>query len=190
MNTFHLIHFLAQTTGPALAPATTGSQPVFSGMIGVLSQLVVISMMMERAFAFVFEQDGVVWLLSKPDPADKTTRVPRIPGGKSVLVAGCSIGVAFAYKFDVLAALFTNAKEPWPEGLGYVITGLIIAGGSAAAISLFQGVLGMSKDARDAKVDASKTSARAEKTKAEAGLAHANADKAGADLRLNAHGDN
>ena len=51
---------------------------------------------------------------------------------------------------------------------GVILTSLIVAGGSAGAILIFQGYLNLSKQGRDAVVEAKKAAAEADKAEAEA----------------------
>jgi len=74
------------------------------------------------------------------------------------------------YKFDVLSALFEPNK---PTGMGIFLTAAIAAGGSAGAITLFQGVFKFSKEAQGSLKEAQKAEAEARKMKAEAEKAEA-----------------
>jgi F0F1-type ATP synthase epsilon subunit len=72
----------------------------------------------------------------------------------------------------MLSALFEPNK---PTDMGVFVTAAIVAGGSAGAITLFQGVLKFSKEAQDIMTEANKAEAEAQKKKAEAEKAEAEA---------------
>ena len=81
--------------------------------------------------------------------------------------------------FDILCQLFKNSDgTAIPSKIGILITSAVVAGGSAGAITLFQGVFNFSRDARNSLLEANKANADAElqealarKSKAEAEIA-------------------
>ncbi|MBF0475380.1 MAG: hypothetical protein HQK59_06000 [Deltaproteobacteria bacterium] len=153
---------------------------------GVFFQLVVVSMLLERAMAVIFEYEWFVRLTTREvtDPNDKTKTIieKRWSGLKGALAMLASFVICYIYKFDAFLVVLQPAKvlavPPVPPGLiGIFITSLIVTGGSAGAILLFQGYLNFSKQARDAIVETKKASAEADKADAEADKAVAEARK-------------
>ena len=165
---------------------------VFVSVVGALGILVVAATFVERMLAFVFEHEWFVRLLTheKPDPADetKTLRVSKLPGLKGLIALGVSLAISFKYEFDVLHILFaTDGKDP----IGQILTGFVIAGGSAGAIAIFQGYLNIDKQSRDAIIAARKAEAESAKQvaelaikEAEAKQKKAEAEKKEAELRM------
>ncbi|MBF0376536.1 MAG: hypothetical protein HQK72_03530 [Desulfamplus sp.] len=140
---------------------------------GVLSLLVVLAMLLERALAIVFEYHWFQKLSEKID------------GLKSPIAFLASWFTCHHVQFDVLSRLFSPTDvTPQPTAIGIIITAAIVSGGSAAAITLFQGVLNFGRDARTgiieanrAKSDADLAEAKSRKDKAEAEAAEAKAKK-------------
>jgi hypothetical protein len=182
-----------------LADATYGTSPQlpdeyaqFLSVLGALGKLVVLSMMLERALAFVFEHEWFIAVTTRevPDPTDasKTIRKSRIPGLKGLLALAAALGICFGYRFDVLGTLFGQSQA---TRIGILLTSLVAAGGSAGAIAIFQGYLGLSKDAREAQIAARRAEAetavaeaRAKKEKAEAERVESEARKSIAQMKL------
>lgn len=107
---------------------------------GGLGLIVVLSMILERALAVVFEW-GVwdVWL------AKKRLRAP--------LAFVASYVICATLKFDILIVI--GKKDPATFsilGIGTFLTAATIAGGSKGAITLFQNVLGFAKGGNPAAV--------------------------------------
>lgn len=140
---------------------------------GALSLLVVLAMLLERALAIIFEYHWFQKLSEK------------IEGLKSPIAVLASWFTCQHVQFDVLSRLFPPATgAPQPTTIGIIITAAVVAGGSAAAITLFQGVLNFGRDARTglieankAKSDAELAEAKSRKDKAEAEAAEAKAKK-------------
>ena len=107
--------------------------PDFFRILAALTKLVVLAMLLERALVLLFDYR---WFREKIDGF----------GLKSPIAFLVSWGVCSFYKFDVLGALFeaNNASS-----MGFFVTGAIVAGGSAGAITLFQGVMKFSKSAQE-----------------------------------------
>ncbi len=147
------------------------------GAIGTLGTLVIVALIVERALAFIFEHEWFKRLTTNTDDSS------RYPGLKGLLTLIGSLGISFGYDFDVLRVLLENANH---ETAGKIVTGFVIAGGSSGALALFQGYLGIGKDARDAIVEAK--IAKAESAKQVADLdakeAKARLDKAEAERKL------
>jgi hypothetical protein len=96
-----------------------------------LMLIIILAFLVERALAIVFESR--IWLRK----FDKS-------GAKEIIAAAVSIWVCFQWKFDALGMIILTETTTVP---GYVITGLVIAGGSKASIKLFHDVLGMKSSA-------------------------------------------
>lgn len=135
---------------------------MFIAVLGALATLVVAATFVERLLAFLFEHEWFTRLLTGIDTSDpsKPKRVSKIPGLKGVIALAVSLGITFKYKFDVLAVLF--APEPdavEPSQIGMLLTGFILAGGSAGAIAIFQAYLKFGKQSRDAIIAAGQAEA-------------------------------
>lgn len=150
----------------------------FLVVLGMLSRLVIFSILLERALAFIFEHDWFVRLAYRelPDPAvpGQVKRQARVPGLKGMLALGAALGVCFLYDFDVVGALF---GAPEVDDIGIVLTAIVAAGGSAGSIAVFQGFLNMSKTSRDAMIEARKAEAQAALDRAQAAALEAEAKK-------------
>lgn len=145
----------------------------FVVVAGALAKLVIIATLLERGLAFIFEHEWFVRVTTKEveDPSDnaKKIRVNRVPGLKGIVAFLGSYLICNKYNFDVLFVIF-NPEQPSHnvDQLGIVLTSLIVAGGSAGAILVFQGYLNLSKQGRDAVIDAKKAAADTDKAVAEA----------------------
>ena len=148
----------------------------FVAVLGTLAKVVVLAGIVERVMAFIFEYEWFGRLFSRPADSG-AARVSRFPGLKAALTLAFSMGITYTYKFDLLSTLFDVDVEP----VGMGVTGFVIAGGSAGAITLFQAYLKFGKKTRDATVEAAKAEAvlrqeDAKRRKAEAAAAAADAD--------------
>lgn len=94
-----------------------------------------------------------------------------------MVAAGVGLWICARFDFDVLQSVFRAAA---PTTAGIFVTGLAAAGGSAGAMGIFQGLLGLNKESRDAQVATRKAAAEAAKAQAEAAKAEAEARKAAA----------
>jgi hypothetical protein len=129
-----------------------------------LTKLVIIATLLERGLAFIFEYEWFIRLTTKevPDPNDNTKKIRenRIPGLKGFIALLGAYLVCNKYGFDVLFTIFNpGAASPQADRLGIMLTSLIVSGGSAGAILVFQGYLNLSKQGRDAVIDAKKAAA-------------------------------
>ena len=141
--------------------------PDFVRILASLGKLVVLAMLLERALVILFDYR---WYKKKLDKL----------GFKVPISFVTSWLICFYYKFDVLSALF----EPnTPTSMGMFLTAAIVAGGSAGAITLFQGVFKFSKEAQDVMKEAQVAEAETRKKKAAAEMATAEADAAEAHAR-------
>ena len=150
----------------------------FDAIVGALATLVFVATFLERGLAFIFEHRWFVKLttVEKSDPSDATkiVRVSKWPGLKGLLALGASLGISFGYDFDVLEVLFPSTNN---EVTGKLLTGIVIAGGSAGAIAIFQGYLNLGKESRDAIIEARRAEATAAKEVSELAVAEARAKK-------------
>lgn len=134
---------------------------------GSLALLVVLAMLLERALALIFDYHWFQEFSKKRE------------GLKTPIAFLVSWFTCVHVNFDVLCQLFKNSGGvAIPSQIGILITSAVVAGGSAGAITLFQGVLNFSRDARNSLLEANKANADAElqeavarKTKAEAEIA-------------------
>jgi hypothetical protein len=151
----------------------------FLTTLGALGKLVVLSIILERGLAFLFEHDWFLYLFTYEvdDPANpgKKLRKPKIPGLQGCLALAASAAICFYYQFDILAALF---DRPHADKIGMIVTAVVAAGGSAGAIAIFQGFLNMSRDSREALIEAKKAEAQAVAATANARLAAAESQRA------------
>lgn len=103
-----------------------------SDVVGeVIGTIVVLSLFIERALAWVFGWRRVAETIN-----GKGFRAP--------IAAGVSIATVWLYGFDAMAIIFQEEQSTW---VGYLITGSIIAGGSKGSMKLFQDLLGWKSDA-------------------------------------------
>ena len=159
---------------------------MFLRVVGALGNLVVVATIVERVLAFIFEHEWFVRIFCKnvPDPSDstKTLSVSKIPGLKGLLALALSLGISFGYRFDVLRILFATNEN---REMGMLVTGFVIAGGSAGAIAVFQSYLKLDKKSRDAIIAARTAQAESDKRIAElaAEEAQAKAEEAQAKQR-------
>jgi signal transduction histidine kinase len=124
----------------------------FFKVLASLATLVVLSMLLERALVLIFDYR---WYKKKLSGLG--LKVPI-----SFITAWI---ICYQYKFDVLSKLFEPDK--WSK-MGVFLTAAIVAGGSAGAITLFQGVLKFNKEAQDSLRKANLAEAEAKRMKAEA----------------------
>lgn len=133
----------------------------FFKVLASLATLVVLSMLLERALILIFDYR---WYKEKLSGL----------GLKAPISFITAWIICYHYKFDVLCKLFEPEKS---SHMGVFITAAIAAGGSAGAITLFQGVLKFNKEAQDSLRKANLAEAEAKKMKAEAEKAEAEARK-------------
>src|SRR5262245_40101672 len=101
-------------------------------IIADLLKVVLLAFLIERALAVVFEWNVIEAYMERFDL-------------KPVIAALLSIALCYALKLNAVGALgdenspLQSKQYDW---LGFVLTGLVVAGGSAGAVKLFQDVLG------------------------------------------------
>ncbi len=126
-------------------------------IIEKLFQLAVVSILLERALAFVFE---IRFSGPRLDARAERPRGPMLAemlGGtaKAAIAVGTAWAVCRTFEFEVLTAVFQGVERAGaPDEVNVLLTALIVAGGSAGSIKLFQDVLGLGKVARDASREA------------------------------------
>lgn len=99
----------------------------------VLALIIVLSFLVERMLAVVFE--------SKPYEALHARRTAQGKGSHKATIAFIvSVLLCVLWQVDIMAVLMTNAHV---SILGNIVTGGVIAGGSKASIKLFHDVLGV-----------------------------------------------
>lgn len=122
-----------------------------------VGQIVLIALLLERALAFVFEYHWFQQLTA------------RVEGIKAPVAFGLALLIARTYGVDILAELFREEGAPaTPTWIGSLLTAAIIAGGSSAAIAIFQNRFNWGRDARKAGIEAKKRAASASLKEAEA----------------------
>jgi len=107
--------------------------------------------------------------------------VSRWPGLKGLLAFFTALIICLVYSFDVPRILFDQQHATF---IGILLTSLVAAGGSAGAIAIFQGYLGLNKGTRDAKIAAGKAQAETAASEAKAKKEKAQADRAQAETAV------
>ena len=98
----------------------------------VLGTIVLLSLFVERALAPLFE-----WRVVLNKIKDK--------GVKEPVALGVSLLVVYIYKFDALAAIFSQESNSY---VGYLITAAVVAGGSKGSVKLFRDYFGWKSSAQ------------------------------------------
>jgi hypothetical protein len=99
----------------------------------VLATVVIMSFMVERALALIFESK---WFIKK-----FTDTFP-----KEILAGIVGAAVTIAWKFDAISMIILTDHVTLP---GEILTGLVVAGGSKASIKLFHDWLGIRSSAHE-----------------------------------------
>ena len=100
-------------------------------VVEVLTMIVLLSILIERALAIVFEWRPI---LRKIDEKG-------VKGPTAFITALVVVGT---YKFDALAIIFSEENQSY---FGYIITAAIIAGGSKGSMKLFREWMGFKSNA-------------------------------------------
>ncbi len=145
-----------------------------------LIKVVILSFLVERSLAVIFDMDGLRALLKRKGDI------------KPVVAILVSVGACFALHLDAIAPLgatgATIAESSDIKWLGYFLTGLVVAGGSAGSVKLFQDILGFRRSSREQikaveeleqQAAATEARARVEKAQAEIAVARSNTMVAG-----------
>lgn len=114
----------------SLVPSSSLMDPEHT--TNALLAVVVLAFFVERALAPLFENKR--FLQATLDRS----------GFKEGVAAALGVGLCWVYGFDALGILLGQANS---TRLGQAITGLVVAGGSKAAVKLFHDVLGIMSDA-------------------------------------------
>ena len=99
----------------------------------VLTAIVVLAFVLERALALVFEHR---WFVKRLDQS----------GLKEVIALVVCAGVCLYWNFDSLSMIFLTDKT---TRVGELLTGAVIAGGSKASLKLFHDVLDVRSSAHE-----------------------------------------
>ena len=111
----------------------------------VLSAVVILSFIVERGLALIFEHRLYV-----EKAAGK--------GLKEAVSFLLSLGICVYWEFDALSMIILAEQTSFP---GYIVTAGVIAGGSKASVKLFRDILGFQSTAyQQAKAAGSKSSNR------------------------------
>lgn len=97
-----------------------------------LGAIVILSLLIERALAPIFEWRPVLKKITEK-------------GIKEPVAVIVSVAVVVYLQFDALAVMFSQEQNSW---IGYLVTGLVIAGGSKGSVALFRDYLGIKSTAR------------------------------------------
>jgi hypothetical protein len=128
-----------------------------------LAGIIVLSFLVERACALVFESR---WWISRLEDA----RVGKLPGGsgnspsdeaagqkllagqryplKEFLVFALSLVICWAWEFDAVSIIMLSERT---HVVGFIITAAVVAGGSKASIALFHDLLKVRSSANEQK---------------------------------------
>lgn len=99
----------------------------------VLALIIVLSFLVERMLALVFETQWYVLLDGKRKEQGKGSH-------KATIAFIVSVIVCILWQVDIMAVLMTNNQV---SIIGNILTGGVVAGGSKASIKLFHDVLGV-----------------------------------------------
>lgn len=138
-------------------------------IVNELIKVVLLAFMVERGLAVIFDMERVEPALARKDL-------------KPVIAMVVSVALCYGLKIDVIGKLASQgaALSGSLEWLGYGLTGLVVAGGSAGAVKLFQDVLGFRRSVRDETKQADQAKRSAEILEAQARGERAQAQIAGA----------
>jgi len=149
-------------------------------VVNELIKVVLLAFFIERALAVIFDMERVEPALERRDL-------------KPVIAMTVSIALCYGLKINVIGAM-AAVDAPLAgrlEWLGFALTGLVVAGGSAGAVKLFQDVLGLRRSVRDetkrtdeAQRIAQTLEAQARGERAQAQIAGARADMVDSSARL------
>ena len=121
-------------------------------ILAALFIVVVLSFIIERALAIVFELppiDEKIRFVPNPNNPARPRSI------KGYIACAASVAICIAYDFDLLKVIFeteeatTDETEDTFVSIGMILTGLVVAGGSQASVKLFQDVLGVTRERRD-----------------------------------------
>src|SRR3546814_17136261 len=93
---------------------------------------------------------------------------------KAMIAIGVSAAICFLLNFDIITLIpkvcadcgfGTNRLPPW---VGTLLTGFVVAGGSAGAVKLFQDVLGFRRSIREERIELTSLNVQADIAEAKA----------------------
>ena len=120
----------------------------------VLVVIVILSFFIERSLSVIFESSFFIkWYdpeglpVDEPVAENQQSKTPskKKKGIKEFISIAVSIGAAAFWKFDAITILLKSHNEG--QNFGYIITGMVIAGGSKASIKLFKDTMGFMSSA-------------------------------------------
>lgn len=97
-----------------------------------LGAIVILSMLIERALSPIYEWRPVLEAIK-----DKNVKEP--------IAIVVSVAAVVYVDVDALKIIFSRPESSW---IGYLLTGLVVAGGSKGSIALFRDYLGWKSTAR------------------------------------------
>lgn len=92
----------------------------------VLATIIVLAFMLERALAWLFELEW--WVRSQ-----------KARAARPFVTIVAAAWICWYLKFDAFSIILPQAKT---NAIGYIVTAMVIAGGSKASIALFRDVMG------------------------------------------------
>ena len=139
----------------------------YGRLMEVLITIVVLSFVLERALAVVFEHRWfILWAEGTPEqPINRK-------GLKEIIASVVCVLFVWWQDFDAVSIILQSSEVPTLFGI--VITGLIIAGGSKASTGLFRDVLGFMSSAEKARQGANEVRNEAIKQRVVAAVAKQN----------------
>ena len=110
----------------------------WDSVFDALIKVVVLAFLIERALAVIFDMEKLEPILKDWDL-------------KPIVAIIVSIVACFGLQLDALSPLRADTTSTATDlgRIGYFLTGLVVAGGSAGAVKLFQDVLGFRRSSRD-----------------------------------------
>jgi len=134
----------------------------------VFVAIVFLALIIERALSVVFEsrffidntEDGKVVMQLKgltveDQGSSKLLKQTKKRGLKEVISFGVSLAVCWVVHFDALTISFVSSDET--QIFGYVLTAMVIAGGSKGSIKLFKDWLGFRSTYEEQRIEINRT---------------------------------
>lgn len=109
----------------------------WDAVVNELIKVVLLAFFVERALAVIFDMERVEPVIQRHDL-------------KPVIAMAVSIALCYGLQINIIGKLGPGSPlASSMEWLGIAVTGLVVAGGSAGAVKLFQDVLGFRRSVRD-----------------------------------------
>jgi hypothetical protein len=137
----------------------------YAKLVEILLTIIVLSFLVERALALLFESRFFIYLTEsgnvvikmkeeRGETIDDATRKKLEKRKKKSLVKETialivSIIACYLCRFDAFTILFVTSEKM--TVVGYILTGAIIAGGSKASIALFKNVMDVMSSGEEAR---------------------------------------